>query len=489
MAFPTRFPPNAFRQPVMDSMRHRLWRSPSRQQIHAPFAQRFPAGPAFRHPYFGLNKKYGLALGDAVSNCIKATDGDTYELLEALRVYKTYSRNIASVIRAVNAVLTPMNFDEVVFTTCGHIVLSYDTVADHSDELWCEECANDELVEVVDGNGLYPRDDVYMWESDGEYHRREEPEEEEDDYEESSSNRSEDHDSLYRWGASTSDLAHDEALQDAASKFGSFPIGVELEVESDEDDLDSAVANTRRHFGGTESSYAMLKTDGSLGEHGFEIVTAARSLADHISRFESWRPHSSLTAWSNGRCGVHVHIDSRAFTSLTLGKFINFINDRDNATFIKSIAGRHPRDGGKAADYCAQLSQPMGAKPTVHLKRNGTSHTSRYRMVNVTNLSYSEMGRLGIDARRDCKGNYSTVELRIFRASLKKERLLAQIEFAHASVLFCRTAAWHQLTGDAFVAWLRTGDAAQYKHLRRWFGINLPKANKKSATVRSTAEV
>ena len=71
------------------------------------------------------------------------------------------------------------------------------------------------------------------------------------------------------------------------------------------------------------------------------------------------------------------------------------------------------------------------------------------------------------------------MELRIFRASLKKERLLAQIEFTHAAVTFCRTASWHQLSGDDFKAWLATGAALQYKNLARWFGVRVPKADKR----------
>jgi hypothetical protein len=67
-------------------------------------------------------------------------------------------------------------------------------------------------------------------------------------------------------------------------------------------------------------------------------------------------------------------------------------------------------------------------------------------------------------------GKYNTVELRIFRASLKKERLLAQIEFTHASVMFCRVASWRDLNGTSFVKWLKTV-AGQYPALTKWYGV------------------
>ena len=104
--------------------------------------------------------------------------------------------------------------------------------------------------------------------------------------------------------------------------------------------------------------------------------------------------------------------------------------------------------------------------------------SSRYRMVNLCNLTWDEKDRLKVEGvDRDCKGNYSTVELRIFRASLKKERLLAQVEFSHAAVMFCRTASYHQLTGDAFKTWLEK--RADYKNLSRWFGLRVPKVDKR----------
>jgi hypothetical protein len=198
--------------------------------------------------------------------------------------------------------------------------------------------------------------------------------------------------------------------------------------------------------------------------------------------FKAWTPHSSLRAWDPDTCGTHVHIDSRAFSALTLGKFLMFINAETNATFIKSIAGRHPTiDGGRAHAYCAAQGQHQLTLPSKALK--GSEHGNRFRMVNLCNLTDSERERLHADGHRDSKGPYSTVELRIFRASLKKERLLAQIEFAHAAVMFCRVTPWHGLNGDEFKSWLGTV-AGQYKNLARWYGINVPKEDKRAGVAK-----
>jgi hypothetical protein len=91
-------------------------------------------------------------------------------------------------------------------------------------------------------------------------------------------------------------------------------------------------------------------------------------------------------------------------------------------------------------------------------------------MVNLQNLTRAESKRLGFGDRFD-DGNYNTVELRIFRASLKKERLLAQIEFTHAAVMFCRVASWRELNQATFLKWLKGSATGLYPHLSDWYGV------------------
>lgn len=356
----------------------------------------------------------------------------------------------------------------LVLCECGHVDREDCTSTLHNGEVLCESCAEDTR-EDVNGDRYYT-DDLYFWESDGEYHTSEEDIDDDDDDDRDCS-------SLRSWGASTMDLCHD--LTFTSSALGDFIMGVELETEcSRGSELGDAARDTLDKLNWLRSDYIMLKSDGSLSDNGFEIVTAARTLPDHLSAFGEWTPHSSLRSWDPETCGLHVHIDSRAFSALTLGKFLMFINADANEPLIKSIAGRHPLTNAKARNYCASADQKILDTPAKALKGG---HCSRYRMVNLCNLTEDETVRLGVtDTERDCKGDYSTVELRIFRASLKKERLLAQIEFTHASIMFCRAASWKGLTGADFKKWLKV-NAGAYHNLARWFGINVPKANPRRA--------
>jgi hypothetical protein len=213
------------------------------------------------------------------------------------------------------------------------------------------------------------------------------------------------------------------------------------------------------------ADYCICKSDGSLPDGGLEIVTAPRGLDEHIANFKGWVVHSEYSAWKNGRCGMHVHIDSRAFTSLTLGKFIMLMNAESNAEFIRKIAGRHPLMDSQARSYCRTETQSELTNPSKALKGKSGD---RYTIVNIANLKRAEATRLGVPLYD--QGRYNTVELRIFRASLKKERLLAQIEFTHAAVMFCRVASMRDLDGVSFLKWLKTTDN-RYPHLADWYGV------------------
>ena len=144
-----------------------------------------------------------------------------------------------------------------------------------------------------------------------------------------------------------------------------------------------------------------------------------------------------------------------------------FINSNGNVDFIRKIAGRHPSVDDQARSYCAAEHQSILTNPKQAVKGKSGE---RYRMVNMMNLGSREALRLGLSLDNSYNGKYNTVELRIFRASLKKERLLAQIEFTHASVMFCRVASWRDLNGTSFVKWLKTV-AGQYPALVKWYGV------------------
>ena len=351
---------------------------------------------------------------------------------------------------------------------CGHLEYDNDTHSvgqGHRADTWCDSCFHDDAVYVENRDEYWSRDDAYYHESDGCYYSYEEDEYDDDDDDQDTS-------SLMSYSTNVLNyLTKDSRIQ--SSPHGDFLMGIEFEMETkDGYSVNDAVDDVRTQLG---ASYCVCKSDGSLGSYGLEIVTAPRGLAEHIKNFKGWEVKSHYRAWDTKRCGLHVHIDSHAFTQMTLGKFIMLINSENNVDFIRKIAGRHPHTDDQARSYCASEYQEVLVNPKKAVK--GKSH-ERYRMVNLQNLGFKESKRLTSTTAYD--GKYDTVELRIFRASLSKTRMLAQIEFTHACVNFCRVASWRDLNQVSFVKWLKTV-SSQYPNLADWYGV-------RRRTAKTTAE-
>ena len=352
-------------------------------------------------------------------------------------------------------------------TYCEHVVQAHDTHDVREGgrmRTWCESCRDDRAVWVEDQEEYWLTDDAMWSEREQAYYSYDrddelaENDDDDDDY-----HAEEEPNRLMSYMTVVTDfVARDTSF--TPSPFGDFLMGVELEMAT-EGSVGSAVELVRGALG---EDYCVCKSDGSLPSGGFEVVTAPRKLDEHIKRFGEWFGEgipSNFSAWDKEACGMHVHIDSRAFTAMTLGKFLMLINSSTNVDFIRRIAGRHPSVDKQAREYCAAEDQSILDNPKHAIKGKSTR---RYRMVNTTCLKRAEADRLGV--QHVGERSFNTIELRIFRSSLKRERLLAQIEFTHAAVMFCRVASYRDLDYSSFIKWLRTTNNT-YPNLADWYGV------------------
>lgn len=438
--------------------------------------------------WFAADRMLRAELAEQVRAVVQGDLGaDEDALLTAMRRYHDLHGRRASITARVRDALR--EFIDVVVTDCNHLELDCNTHTvgggRHSRETVCDECFSENFEWCEDDGRHHHRDNLYCWESDELYHLDPEPEDEEDPDEDYSS--SGDPNERLDYHANVMEfLSVDRSF--VSSSNGDFHMGIELETvtrsHADYHGIRDLVRQTRAIL---DDDYVVGKYDGSLGDQGIEFVTRPTSLKQHLHKWSAWcgSPVSKkLKAWDAGCCGLHVHIDSRAFTKGALGKFLQFFNRRDNAEFIRGVAGRHPMYDSQAESYAgwdvpsdtAEMYSPL---PTLRAK---AGNASRYRMVNCTNLSSQESMRLGLEGSNDrLRRSANTIEVRVFRASLRKDRLLAQLEFTHALVVFCRTASFRHLTGSDFLRWLRQHGAG-YRNLCRWFGITVvnPRPNHQS---------
>jgi len=412
-------------------------------------------------------------MGALVRQAIKDGDADAFESA-FMEYYEVDCRMHESLFEKVSEVLARKSISlSLEQGYCDHI--------DHADEMtevytdgghrnYCSRCRENEdvLVYATDTMEYMRRNDAYYDDSTDEW-VSEQPESDDPDDNDGDTDR------LMSYRANVLDYLSKDGSFDS-SPFGDFHMGVELELVT-RSNVNDAVEDVRSQLG---EDYCICKTDGSLPIGGLEIVTAPRGLSEHIEKFKAWEVDSNYYAWNGSRCGMHIHMDSKAFTKLTLGKFIMFMNADSNADFIRKLAGRHPLRDEQARSYCAAEHQPAMENPSKALKGKSMS---RYYMVNTTCLRPSEADRLGV--RHVGERSFNTIELRVFRASLKKTRLLAQIEFTHAVVMFCRVASMRDLNGQGFLTWLKATDN-RYPHLSDWYGIRRRAGAKNAAPVAAT---
>ena len=212
-------------------------------------------------------------------------------------------------------------------------------------------------------------------------------------------------------------------------------MGFELEVESCKD--------TSRYDGAqmaqdTLDNHAYMKSDASLID-GFEIVTHPHTLAYYQQDFE-WEVLSKLRkggfrSWDTTSCGLHVHVSRTAFG----GEICYDTSARDilrmqahQLRFMKLIYDNErqvSRIAGRSSSY-ASFSDKGRLVPKV---KHNVSERGHFSAVNVE--------------------NYATLEIRVFKGSLRKERILSALEFVSASVEYTRNL---KVTGtNTALSWLR----------------------------------
>ena len=239
-----------------------------------------------------------------------------------------------------------------------------------------------------------------------------------------------------------------------------YYFGFELELETDEDDYTSnyaeAVIKRLNQSNIRSTSPFYIKSDGSL-DNGFELVSHPATikwfresgLLDAIDKFPT---DFDFRAWDTTTCGFHVHVSRTAFHRENAGRTIyskahelRFIAlFYRNQRFIEALAGRH-------SNSYAQFDTEEYSSRAKHLrgKIDRTEH-DRYQVINTRNSN--------------------TLEVRIFRGTLRKDRILSNLELVQAGIEYTRnleTAGLENiknLSHTKFIAYVQE-NADQYPEL------------------------
>lgn len=223
-------------------------------------------------------------------------------------------------------------------------------------------------------------------------------------------------------------LIHDYSYKPSPFFFGagSYHFGFELEVEA---------RNSSRYEGASVVQDALggrvyLKEDGSLND-GFEIVTHPHTLENYHKEF-NWTfldrlKDDGFRSWNTTSCGLHVHVSRTAF-----GKGDPWeigVPHAKRSRLILSRQSHELRFMKLIYDNQRQVERISGRSSTRY-----ASFEDKGNLVRKVKYGSQENGRFSAVNTE----NSETIEIRVFKGSLRKERVLSAIEFVHASVEYTR---------------------------------------------------
>ena len=224
--------------------------------------------------------------------------------------------------------------------------------------------------------------------------------------------------------------------------FGDKKAGYGIEVEIDDGDYKQDAARDIARAG---RDHIYIKEDGSLSRDGMEIVTHPATLNYHTQHFPwtdicqtalsyGYRSHDTDT------CGLHIHASRSLFgdtileQDLTIAKIILLI-DRWYDSHILRFARRNIYKMQQWAGKPNADIRP-GDDEVAAVDKSKKTATDRYKAVNLC--------------------NHSTVEFRFFKGTLKRDTIIASIQWVDTIIQYCRntqlkdlfSTSWEDIFGN-----------------------------------------
>ena len=171
---------------------------------------------------------------------------------------------------------------------------------------------------------------------------------------------------------------------------------------------------------------AYLKEDGSL-DNGYEVVTHPHTLESYNREFDwtflEWLKKQGLRSWNTSSCGLHVHVSRTAFdpidsVRLSYSRSERILKRQAHELRFTKLIYDNQRQVERIAGRSSHFSSFSDKGNLIHKIKHGNQEDGRYSAVNTE--------------------NHATLEVRVFKGSLRPERVRSALEFVHAAVEYTR---------------------------------------------------
>jgi len=177
-------------------------------------------------------------------------------------------------------------------------------------------------------------------------------------------------------------------------------MGIELEYQVD---------NLKRGYvyvGDMLGKHARMKHDGSIRDQGFEIVSKPATYEVHMPKYKSFLDNLPEHIHPHASCGMHVHVSRDSLSHLGIGIITEFLNKKDNESFLVKIAGRNPNQFARTNSYYDMKL------PYQMIKGSRGAYAERYNYINL--------------------GNTDTIEFRMFATPNNYNDFAVRMQFVKA---------------------------------------------------------
>ena len=305
---------------------------------------------------------------------------------------------------------------------CGDIVPIDDLIhIEDTDENVCEYCADNHYYRCEDCGDWYSEGAVEYCDEDDAYYCE---------------NCMPDHESfIHSYHAS-----HDDYVKFFGGEDDGQTLFMGLELEIDGGDFANKTAEEMYNV--MPDGFITMEHDGSLSNEGFENITQPATLEYHMSIIDDYKAMFK-TAISNGyrshdagSCGLHVHINR------------SYFEDREEECIAKLLYltekfwGNLVKFSRRTESQLDRWAASYDETPQQVIDKMKNRDLDRYHAVNLT--------------------NYSTIEFRIFRGTLKLSTFIATLQFVDTIARYCKEKTIEELQNLNFEDLLITEEMKAY---------------------------
>lgn len=220
-----------------------------------------------------------------------------------------------------------------------------------------------------------------------------------------------------------------------------YHLGLELELEAPDEEARRAGLEISQ-----APQYCYAKTDGSLADTGWELVThpisrklwidqsnGSRTCVSSLFKLIEGLRKLGYTSHTSSRCGLHIHVSYSAFRGVLSPRFARTVDSTGQTVSVKMAETRVVKRRTHLYWFMKIINSELYKRLSQRDQHSMTRWTN-IRGVESSSFTQQAGGRYFATNQTD-----HTLEVRLFRGNMREDRIRKAIESVVAAVEYSRT--------------------------------------------------